>query len=76
MLRTVGKERQATVGSIQDLRGARRVRGQCAQLSLFVLPEPENPALEALRGLDVMRLTPIETINRLYELQQMARGAG
>ena len=49
---------------------------QPQQMSLFIEPEPENPALEVLRALDVMRLTPIEAINRLYELQQMARGGG
>jgi hypothetical protein len=33
----------------------------------------DHPAVEALRGLDVMRMTPIEAIAKLYELQQMAQ---
>jgi DNA mismatch repair protein MutS len=46
------------------------------QLSLFTESVADPPALVALRGLDVMRLTPIEAINKLYELQQMARPEG
>ncbi|HAZ63113.1 MAG TPA: hypothetical protein DCZ72_05825, partial [Armatimonadetes bacterium] len=45
---------------------------QSQQLSLFLDVPAENPALEQLRGLDVMRLTPLEAITRLYELQQLA----
>jgi DNA mismatch repair protein MutS len=43
------------------------------QLALFAESVEEHPALLALRGLDVMRLTPIEAINRLFELQKMAQ---
>ncbi|NUQ01136.1 MAG: DNA mismatch repair protein MutS, partial [Armatimonadetes bacterium] len=45
---------------------------ETVQLALFDTPGP-HPALEALRALDVMRLTPIEAINKLYELQQQAQ---
>lgn len=42
------------------------------QLRLFDDVGP-HPVIEALRSLDVMRLTPIEAICKLHELQQMAR---
>lgn len=32
-----------------------------------------HPSVEALRSLDVNALTPLEALNRLYELQQLAR---
>ncbi len=41
----------------------------------FAPPAPaerESPAVEALRALDVTTLTPIEALNKLYELQKMA----
>lgn len=52
-----------------------------AQLDLFASapPEPEviikreeSPALDALRALDVDRLTPLEALNRLAELKRLA----
>jgi DNA mismatch repair protein MutS len=46
---------------------------QAAQLGLFAQPQP-SPVEEALRALDVNGLTPLEALNRLYELQQQARG--
>ena len=42
------------------------------QLALFD-DAGTHPALTALRQLDVMRLTPIDAINRLHELQRLAR---
>jgi DNA mismatch repair protein MutS len=33
-----------------------------------------DPALEELRGLDVSSMSPLEAINKLYELQEKARG--
>jgi hypothetical protein len=33
-------------------------------------PAPEHPALAELRQLKVMELSPLEAINKLYELQQ------
>ena len=38
-----------------------------------VLFAEEHPVVEALRDLDVSTMTPLEAINRLYELQQQAR---
>jgi DNA mismatch repair protein MutS len=43
------------------------------QLALFT-PAAPDPTLEALRALDLDRLTPIEALNRLVELQKRARG--
>jgi DNA mismatch repair protein MutS len=44
---------------------------QVVQLSL--LSEPD-PIVEELKGLDVLSLSPIEAIAKLFELQQKARG--
>jgi len=43
-------------------------------IQLSLLGEP-NPALEDLNALDVLSLTPIEAIGKLFELQQKAREA-
>ncbi len=49
----------------------RRRRGTVpAQLALLPL---SSPALDELRGLDVASMTPIEAINKLYELQDRAK---
>ncbi len=40
------------------------------QLTMFDAP---NPAIEALRTLDIDGMTPIEALTRLYELQRLAR---
>ena len=42
------------------------------QLGLFA-PPPPNPALEALRELDLDTLTPLEALNRLAELKRLAQ---
>jgi hypothetical protein len=39
------------------------------QVSLFA---EAHPAVEALRNLDVNGLTPLDALNRLYELQNLA----
>jgi len=44
------------------------------QLSLFGTAT-EHPVVEELRKLDVMRLTPLEAMNLLYQLHQQARGS-
>jgi DNA mismatch repair protein MutS len=43
------------------------------QLTLFGQPEP---ALEALKALDVEALSPLEAITKLFELQRLTRGDG
>ncbi len=45
-------------------------REDAAQLSLLT---PPSPVLGELLSLDVSGLTPLEAINRLYELQERAR---
>ena len=40
-----------------------------------VLFAQEHPVVEALHGLDVSTMTPLEAINQLYELQRRAEGA-
>ena len=40
------------------------------QMALF---QPERPLLDEVLGLDIANLTPLEAINKLYELQQRAR---
>ncbi|MEX1019702.1 MAG: DNA mismatch repair protein MutS [Litorilinea sp.] len=44
-------------------------RAAATQVSLFA---DVHPAVEALRKLDVNGLTPLDALNRLYELQQLA----
>ena len=39
-------------------------------MSLF---QPEQPLLEEVLGLDVANLTPLEAINKLYQLQEKAK---
>jgi DNA mismatch repair protein MutS len=53
-------------------RGGRRKSPPLGQLPLL---GATSPALEALAALDVDSMTPIEAINRLYELQKLARRA-
>ena len=47
-----------------------RRQPQAQQLALF---DTSNPAIEALKALDVNALTPIEALTRLYELQKLAQ---
>ena len=35
-----------------------------------------HPAVEALRSMDVNGLTPLDALNRLFELQQLVREDG
>jgi DNA mismatch repair protein MutS len=54
-------------------RGRRRRREQVTQAPLFALP---SPLLEEMAALDVSAMTPIEAINKLFELQEKARASG
>ena len=65
---------------LKELEEGRRGRGRPSrrrepddgwQLSLFLEP---NPVVEELKALDVLSLTPLEAITKLFELQQKARG--
>jgi len=55
----------------KDGKGRRRV-GEAPQLSLFAAPAERAPALEALRRIDVNAMTPLEALNKLYELRKLA----
>ena len=44
-----------------------------AQMSLF--PAEEDPLLGELRTLDIAEMSPLEAINKLYDLQQRAAGS-
>ncbi len=48
-------------------------RGEDRQIPLFSV---SAPLMEELRGLDITNMTPLEAINKLYELQSMAKEAG
>ena len=50
----------------------RKRREAARQASLF--PEP-SPVVEELSRMDVSNMTPLEAINKLYELQQQAKGS-
>jgi DNA mismatch repair protein MutS len=52
--------------------GPSQLSGDAFQLSLFGEPDP---VLEELKTLDVLSLTPLEAISKLFELQQKARAA-
>lgn len=51
-------------------KGNAKGKGAAMQVSLFA---DVHPVVEALRQLDVNGLTPLEALNRLYELQQLAK---
>jgi DNA mismatch repair protein MutS len=44
------------------------------QNGLFDEPEIENPALEALRSLEIQEMTPVQAMIKLEQLQKLARG--
>ena len=48
----------------------RKPKNDRKQLSFF--DTPENPALDALRALEVDQLSPLEALTQLYELKRMA----
>ncbi len=55
-----------------DTTSPRTGKKAALQVSLFA---ELHPAVEALRKLDVNALTPLDALNRLYELQQLAQRA-
>ena len=56
--------------------GRRRGTPRPSQPAQLPLMPMTSPALEALREIDVSSITPIEAINKLYELQERDRNAG
>jgi DNA mismatch repair protein MutS len=66
----VDLERSGAAGPrrLGESNASRRSKPAAAQVSLFA---EAHPAVEALRTLDVNALTPLDALNRLYELQKM-----
>ena len=52
--------------------GRKRGGGANRSAQLALIP-PSSPALDELRALDVSSMTPIEALNKLYELQERAK---
>ncbi|HET7041240.1 MAG TPA: hypothetical protein VFI13_04450, partial [Gemmatimonadales bacterium] len=63
-----GHARRVRMETVTDIVPAGHM---ATQLALFV-PAPPHPAVEALRGLDVLNMTPLEALNRLAELKRKA----
>ena len=61
----------ATNGANGKSASARNRAPSATQLALI---PPSSPALDELRALDVASMTPIEALNKLYELQERAKG--
>ena len=53
-------------------RSAKKARSQ--QISLF--QQDESPVVDEVRRLDIANLTPLEAINKLYQLQEQAKADG
>jgi len=71
ILRTLEVQEELAKGK-REVAAARR-RAEMAdndQMSLFVEPSAAHPVLEELKRLDVMNLTPLDALNKLYEVQQ------
>ncbi|MBA3414509.1 MAG: DNA mismatch repair protein MutS, partial [Chloroflexia bacterium] len=66
---------RASIGDRHGRREAMRrpspIAEQPLQLTLFA---PPDPALEALRAIDIESLSPLEAITKLFELQRLANG--
>ena len=56
--------------------GKGRRSGQEAASAQMPLFQPEEPLRKAALALDIPNLTPLEAINKLYELQERARNTG
>ena len=59
--------------SARGRRAGRRGKGPGGQAQQLPLITQGSPALEELKTLDVASMTPIEAINKLFELQERAR---
>jgi DNA mismatch repair protein MutS len=68
-LEAQGSDFKLPTGESAPLTPRQQRREQAGQLRLF---EPANPALEALRKLEVDNLSPLEALTKLYELKRMA----
>lgn len=68
-LETQGSDFKLPSAPTEKLSGKQKAREEAGQMRLFSV---ENPAVAALRKLDVDHLSPIEALTRLYELKKMA----
>jgi len=57
------------ISTPEKVSSKQKAREEAGQMRLF---SAENPAVAALRKLDVDHLSPIEALTRLYELKTMA----
>ena len=53
-----------------------RARAPSPQLELFPQPAPEDGLRDALAAIDVESMTPLDALNRLFELRERARSLG
>ena len=68
------KELETTGAAGQVSKNASRKGSRSSSAALqMALFQPERPLLDEVLGLDIANLTPLEAINKLYELQQRAR---
>ena len=68
------KELETTGAAGQVSKNAARKGSRSSSAALqMALFQPERPLLDEVLGLDIANLTPLEAINKLYELQQRAR---
>ncbi len=59
---------------VQDIdSGTPKKPAQREENQLSFAPAEENPVVEAIKAVDVTTLTPIEALNKLYELQNMVK---
>ncbi|MGQ9547908.1 MAG: DNA mismatch repair protein MutS [Roseiflexus sp.] len=70
-------DNRRSAGRASSTDAARNERGRAlpdGQLSLFDLTP--GPVIEMLRRIDINQLTPLEALNKLHELQKLARTGG
>jgi len=68
-LETQGSDFKLPISTPEKVSSKQKAREEAGQMRLF---SAENPAVAALRKLDVDHLSPIEALTRLYELKTMA----
>jgi DNA mismatch repair protein MutS len=68
-LETQGSDFKLPIHTPAALSPKQKAKKETGQMSLF--NEASNPALEALRALDVNELSPLEALTKLYELKRM-----
>lgn len=83
---TATTEKMVTAGELQIQESAEFVKGEAhskkkksdmdlMQFSLFDLNDKESEIIEELRNIDIARISPIDALNKIYQLQQRLREA-